>query len=101
MDQNELKKYIELYKDLSNQTLVEHIERVEIYKFTKEDQSIGERISVTEQEDIIEEIVDGAPMYYAGDVHVIDSPNFLVRLVKRSRKNVDVNDGNSKRRILR
>jgi hypothetical protein len=23
-------------------------------------------------------------MYYAGDVHVIDSPNFLIRVVKKT-----------------
>ena len=29
-------------------------------------------------------------MYYAGDVHVLDSPNFLIRVIKKSsRKHLD------------
>lgn len=60
---------------------------MEIFKTNKENQTIEERVSLVEGSEIIEEIVDGKPMYYAGDLHVIDSPNFLIRVVKKSKKN--------------
>lgn len=37
-------------------------------------------------------------MYYAGDVHVIDSPNFLIRVVKKTKKNNN-NDALKNRRF--
>ena len=88
LDQNELKRYEELYRDVENQSLVEQIEKVEIFRTLKEGQEIGERINLIEGNEIIEEIVDGKPMYYAGDIHVIDSPSFLIRIVKKTKKNI-------------
>ncbi len=39
-------------------------------------------------------------MFYAGDVNVIDAPNFLIRVVKKSRRNTIESDVDSKLRIL-
>ncbi len=100
MDQYQFKRYFQLYKDLNNQTLVEQIWKVEIFKTVKEERQIGERVSSTEQESIIEEIVDGKPMFYAGGVNVIDAPNFFIRVVKKSRRNSIEADGDTKLRIL-
>ena len=46
LDQNELKRYEELYRDVENQSLVEQIEKVEIFRTVKEGQEIGERINL-------------------------------------------------------
>lgn len=52
----------------------------------KDGEEVEELVSGIQGEEIIEEIVNGKPMYFVGDVSVIDSPNFLVRVVKKTKK---------------
>lgn len=74
------------YKDIGNQTVTEQIDRVEIFRTMKDGEEVEELVSGIQGEEIIEEIVNGKPMYFVGDVSVIDSPNFLVRVVKKTKK---------------
>lgn len=53
----------------------------------KDGEEVEELVSGIQGQEIIEEIVNGKPMYFVGDVSVIDSPNFLIRVVKKSKKN--------------
>jgi hypothetical protein len=39
-------------------------------------------------------------MYYAGDVHVIDSPNFLIRVVKKTKKIIDTSHNETIKRLM-